>query len=183
MERKRDPRARVMSVKECIVGRLRHTARPNLERVIQFMEEGDFFALPGDKHHKYPGGLADHTWQTFLIALKMQIDSQRSCMIDQNRVNNIIISTLLHELYRCNGMADIKGHGSRTIRILDRLEFGLTIDEYIALRFHMRVRDDEHQNHPYYALAKGSEFRKMIHKADRLSSQIGKGSLFQFWDE
>ena len=183
MERAKHPGLRVATVKECIVSRLRDTARPNIERVIRFMEENEFFTLSGRGHHKYPGGLAEHTWQTFLIAIKMQIDFQKSSMIDQNRVCNIAISTLLHELCYCTGMPHIKGHGSRTIRILDELDFGLTLDEYVVLRFHMRVRDDEHQNHPYYAIARGSQFRKMIHKADILSAKIGKGSDYNFWDK
>ena len=56
-------------VKQAIIDRLRATKRENIETVIDYMEKHGFFTYHCHRHHHYDGGLADHAWQTYQIAL------------------------------------------------------------------------------------------------------------------
>ena len=66
-----------MNTKENIINRLRETNRENIEKVIDYMEENRFFEVGCHRHHRYDGGLADHAWQTYQIAMKEEADNKR----------------------------------------------------------------------------------------------------------
>ena len=56
-------------VKQAIVDRLRATKHKNIEAVIDYMEKHGFFTYHCHRNHHYGGGLADHAWQTYQIAI------------------------------------------------------------------------------------------------------------------
>ena len=60
-----------MNIKQAIIDRLRATKRENIEKVIDYMEKHGFFSYHCHRHHHYDGGLADHAWQTYQIALRL----------------------------------------------------------------------------------------------------------------
>lgn len=161
-------------VKQAIIERLRATNRKNIERVIDYMEKNGFFTVRCGRHHKYTGGLTSHSWQTYQIALRMNAERYanniNALVLDED---SIAIATLLHDICDCLGMTDIVGHGRRSSKILKRLGFKLTQEEFLAIRFHMSLRDKE--SHPYYNDAKRSQLRYIIHKADGISAKLHKG--------
>ena len=86
-----------MTIKENIINRLRETKRENIENVIDYMEKNGFFEVGCHRHHRYSGGLADHVWQTYQLAMKEELDDKRLhpnvSLLDKD---SLAISTLLH---------------------------------------------------------------------------------------
>ena len=165
------------NVKQAIIDRLRATRCENIETVIDYMENHGFFTYHCHRHHHYDGGLADHAWQTYQIALRL--DAER-CTNDSNAKkldeDSIAICTLLHDFCDCSGMRDLfsRGkHGIRSAVMLLELGFHLSPDEYLAIRFHMSLKGKE--SHPLYDDAKRSQLRYIVHKADGISAHLHDG--------
>ena len=161
-------------VKQSIIDHLRATKRDNIEAVIKFMEDNHFFTYHCNNHHNYRGGLASHAWQTYQIA--QRLDAER-CAKDPNAQklddDSIAIASLLHDICKCSGMRDIKGHGGRSRRLLKRIGFELNYEESLAIRFHMSLRNKV--GHREYDDALKSQLRYVIHKADGISAKLHKG--------
>ncbi len=162
------------NVKQAIIDRLRATKRENIETVIDYMEKHGFFAYHCHRHHHYDGGLADHAWQTYQIALRL--DAER-CTNDSNAKkldeDSIAIAAIFHDLCDCSGLRDIIGHGRRSAKILKEIGFKLTQEEFLAIRFHMSLKGKE--SHPLYDDAKRSQLRYIVHKADGISAHLHDG--------
>ena len=161
-------------IKQAIIDRLRATKRKNVEKVIDYMEKHGFFSYHCHRHHHYDGGLADHAWQTYQIALRL--DAER-CANNTNAQkmdeDSIAICALLHDLCDCSGMRDITGHGRRSARLLKDIGFKLTQEEFLSIRFHMSLKDKT--THPLYNDALKSQLRYVVHKADGMSAHLHKG--------
>lgn len=154
-----------LDVKKCIVDRLIETRRENIQSVIDYMEKHGFFRYHCHGHHRYEGGLADHAWQTYQIAMQSESSGLDS--------DSIAIASLLHDLCDCSGMRDITGHGRRSAKILKQLGFKLTHDEFLAIRFHMSLRNKE--SHHLYGDALASQLRYLVHKSDGKSAKCSTG--------
>ena len=163
-----------MDIKQAIIDRLRATKRENIENIIDYMENKGFFTYHCHRHHHYLGGLAEHAWQTYQIALSL--DRER-CVKNPNAPeldeDSIAIASLLHDICDCSGMRDISGHGKRSAKLLKALEFKLTQEEFLAIRFHMSLKDKK--SHPLYNEALNSQLRYVVHKADGISARLHKG--------
>lgn len=161
-------------VKQAIIDRLRATKRENIETVIDYMERHGFFTYHCHRHHHYDGGLADHAWQTYQIA--QRLDAER-CASNPNAQkldeDSIAICALLHDLCDCTGLREISGHGRRSAKMLKEVGFKLTQEEFLAVRFHMSLKDKE--GHPLYDEAKKSQLRYIVHKADAASAHLHNG--------
>ena len=161
-------------VKQAIIDRLRATNRKNIERVIDYMEKNGFFTAHCGRHHKYIGGLTSHSWQTYQIAMRLNAEScannPNAHLLDED---SIAIAALLHDICDCSGMRDISGHGRRSAKLLKALEFKLTQEEFLAIRFHMSLKDKK--SHPLYNEALKSQLRYVVHKADGISARLHKG--------
>jgi HD superfamily phosphohydrolase YqeK len=138
------------------------------------MDKHGFFSYHCHRHHHYDRGLADHAWQTYQIA--QRLDAER-CANDPNAQkldeDSIAIAALLHDLCNCSGLRDIFGHGRRSAKILKEIGFKLTQEEFLAIRFHMSLKDKE--SHPLYDDAKKSQLRYIVHKADGISAHLHNG--------
>ena len=108
-----------MTIKEHILGRLRETKRENIERVIDYMQHNGFFDRGCHRHHRYDGGLADHAWQTYQLAMQIEAESRRlhpnAPLLDPD---SLAISALLHDFCDSNGMHHVQGHGRRSAAML-----------------------------------------------------------------
>lgn len=156
-------------VKQAIIDRLRATTRDNIEKVIDYMEDNGFFSRHCHRHHHYEGGLADHAWQTYQIALRLNAEQcAKNPEAPTLNEDSIAIAALLHDFCDCSGMNDISGHGRRSAKMLKELGFKLPMEEFLAIRFHMSLKDK--RNHPLYDDAKRSQLRNVIHKADGKSA-------------
>ena len=164
-----------MDIKELIIEILRSTQRENIEAVISYMENHEFFSRGCHGHHIYDGGLADHAWQTYQLAKQLEAENKRLHpnvpLLDSN---SLAISALLHDFCDCKGMHHIKGHGYRSAMMLKEIGFHLSQDEFLAIRFHMSLKDKK--DHPLYDNANHCHLRFIVHKADGKSAKMFKGS-------
>lgn len=160
-----------MSTKENIVNCLRDTGRPEIEGVISFMNENGFFTRGCHHHHRYRGGLADHAWQTYLLARSIQENDKAYSKIDPA---SLAICSLLHDFCDCRGMRHIEGHGKRSTEMLKLLKLHLSSDEFLAIRFHMSLK--RHLSHPLHDVAAACKLRNLVHKADGVSASMGYGA-------
>ena len=132
------------NVKQAIIDRLRATKRENIETVIDYMEKHGFFTYYCHSHHHYDGGLADHAWQTYQIA--QRLDAERCAnnpATPQLNADSLAICALLHDICNCSGMRDVghHQHGKRSSDMLKALGFKLSQQEFLAIRFHMSLKD------------------------------------------
>lgn len=163
-----------MDIKESIINRLRETRRDGIEQVIDYMQNNGFFVRGCHRHHRYKGGLADHAWQTYQLAMKEEADHKRlhpnAPLLDDD---SLAISALLHDFCDCHGMRHAKGHGRRSAMMLKELGFHLTQEEFLAIRFHMSLKGKE--KHPLYENALNSRLRLIVHSADGKSAKKHAG--------
>lgn len=164
-----------MEIKELIIETLRNTKRENIENVISYMENHHFFDRGCHHHHKYDGGLADHAWQTYQFAKQLEAENKRRHpnvpLLDSVC---LAICALLHDFCNCNGMHHIKGHGYRSAEMLEELGFHLSQDEFLAIRYHMSLKDKK--DHPLYEAACHCHLRFIVHNADGKSANMYRGS-------
>ena len=165
-----------MDIKQAIIDRLRATKRENIESVIDYMENNGFFTYHCHSHHHYKGGLADHAWQTYQIA--MRLDAER-CAKNPNAEkldeDSIAIASLLHDICDCSGLRNIRGHGGRSAKMLKELGLKLPLQEFLAIRFHMSL--GRHKDHFLYDDALKSQLRYVVHKADCESAKAKIGYM------
>ena len=160
-------------VKQAIIDRLRATKRKKIETVIDYMINNGFFVSQCHTHHRYPGGLADHAWQTYQVALRLYAEdctnNPSTPILDED---SIAIVTLLHDYYRCSGFRYVqhKDHGMRSARILKLIGFKLPIEEFLAIRFHMRSHSS--RNHELYGDALKNPLAQLVYRSDRKSASF-----------
>ena len=87
--------------------------------------------------------------------------------------DSLAICALLHDFCDCRGMRHIKGHGRRSAEMLKELGFHLSQEEFLAIRFHMSLRDKK--THPQYEDALHCHLRHIVHEADGKSAKRYRG--------
>ena len=160
----------VIENKNKVIELLRSTNRQNITKILRYLENTDFYIAPASTkyHGSYEGGLCEHSLNVYEQAIQLY---DIECKIQPNiknliNVNNIIISSLLHDVCKINLYNKIKkwkkdsndkwveyetyestyqdlpvGHGEKSvIRILQN-EFPLEECEILAIRWHMSSFD------------------------------------------
>lgn len=116
--------------KDIIIGLLNGVGRPGIGNVIQFLKESNFFTATCHSHHRYPGGLADHSLEVSGILAGLPGVSAESA----------ILVGLLHDIcsaYHRNCL-QFEGHGRRSAGILSHFcHLALTREEREAILMHM----------------------------------------------
>lgn len=152
-----------------IIKLLKSTNREGIDNLIEFLKENNYFmSYGGYKHHRYAGGLAEHSLNVYHIAK----EHNKNC-----KEENIIIAALLHDICKiqCNipEINSYGGHGKKSVRILEEyLHFTLTPEERRAIRFHLghkaHLTDDETKSE--YKQAQTEELWHLIHVADSVDA-------------
>ena len=121
---------------------MRSTGRKGVEAVLDYLDGVGFYTAPSsiDRHHNWRGGLAQHSLETCRLALAGRGRATRE---------SVIIAALLHDICKASRLyygADgrihhrstrIKGHGYRSVALLEREGLELTGEEWLAIRWHM----------------------------------------------
>lgn len=158
--------------KKQILELLRSTRRSGIEAVIDYLDSSGFFLVPSsrNRHHCWRGGLSQHSLGVCNIALSLDKKLPRA---------SVVLCALLHDIckagklrYDINGNLHdrrtyIRGHGRRSVKLLEMLGLELNDDERRAIRWHMgghHAGDDEQAD---LKLAKKSRLWEITHKADR----------------
>ena len=174
-----------MSYKENIEQTLRATGRRGVEHVMAWLDRNRFYEVPASVkfHNNFPGGLAKHSWEVYQEALR-----QNELLGDQALpADSVALCALLHDVcktdvYRfspttgrpySNPENYRKGHGLRSVHLLEELGLSLTPDERMAIWWHMGVRNEASKDdYPEEnAIAMKDPFCQLIQSADHMAAK------------
>lgn len=154
-----------------IVRLLISTQREGVESVIDYLYNSGFFIVPSSRkrHHCWKGGLAQHSLSVCKLALSLDTELPRSSIILCGLLHDICKATKLYYDDKGNlhhRTTYIPGHGRRSIKLLEKLNFKLSEDERRAIRWHMGGHYASEDEIADLEIAKQSKLWKIIHKAD-----------------
>ena len=137
--------------RERIESTLVETHREGIDSVVEWLGENHFYDAPASvtHHNAFQGGLAKHSWEVYCQAMALrQASDHREAMAPES----VAIAALLHDVckadnyqfdssnpYRIHPLNDnrAKGHGERSVRILERLGLAMSHEERMAIHWHM----------------------------------------------
>ena len=172
-----------------IIELLRSTKRTGIDKVIDWLDSApSFFEASAARihHDNVKGGLASHSLRVYRLA-KADWDGRDEGFKNKYPLESVIISALLHDVCKkdvyyidadglpaWNEENHRKGHGLRSVRLLEELGLTLTPDERMAIWWHMGAGNEVSQsNYPKeYAIAMQDAFCQLIHNADHSASKI-----------
>ena len=130
------------------------TRRTSMDKVVEFLDENDFFVLPASTRYqnRETGGLANHSLSVYRFAMKLR-DEAIAANPDVEQAlpaDSVAIATLLHDTCKvfnyAKGTANGTflhnyrfpvGHGEKSVIALLRTGLQLTDEEIMAIRWHM----------------------------------------------
>ena len=191
--------------KERFIELLRSTGREGIEEVINYLEKAGFFTAPASTvHHlNYEGGLLVHSLNVYdmAVAIRGAIIAMKPKMAEKLPEQSLIIAALLHDTCKANIYKRTKkwnlgnswrpqlvetyttdysqmpvGHGEKSVIMLLSLGLKLTLDETVAIRWHMGAWDLAFQSYE----AKGNineagnryPLLSLIQSADNMATHI-----------
>ena len=98
-----------------------------IEKLIANLKSTNFFEIGCNRHHTYPGGVAEHSLEVYKAACKLCKNTPR---------DSIAIAALLHDLGDIGGCRESE-HGHASADILRRWNFELKPSEEHAIKYHM----------------------------------------------
>lgn len=158
-----------------IVRLLQSTNREGMDNVIRYLDESGFYEAPSSvcRHHNWKGGLAEHCLGVYRIASELN---------DGLPHDSIVIAGILHDICKASKLyydaegniqrrqSHIKGHGRRSVKLLEKCGLILTEDERLAIRWHMGGHHALPEERDEIELARNNPLWKLIHKADKLDA-------------
>lgn len=183
---------------------LQSTNRNGIDKVIDYLRNTDFYYAPSSTkfHSNYQGGLLDHSILVLSTAagLRDAMVKIKPELVDRLTDESLIISCLLHDLckvgfyvpkekwkkdendkwvsYRGYDVEDTFpiGHGEKSVILLQWLGVELTIDEMLAIRYHMGLWttsvDCGDANRAYFRAVNMCPLLSIVQNADFMSSNM-----------
>ena len=183
---------------------LMSTARTGIDKVIDYLRNTDFYYAPSSTkfHSNYQGGLLDHSILVLSTAagLRDAMVKMKPELADRLTDESLIISCLLHDLckvgfyvpkekwkkdendkwvsYRGYDVEDTFpiGHGEKSVILLQWLGLSLTIDEMLAIRYHMGLWstsvDCGDANRAYFRAVNMCPLLTIVQNADFMASNM-----------
>ena len=154
---------------------LSSTEREGMENVIHYLEESGFYEAPSsiNRHHNWKGGLAEHCLGVYRIASELNNELPHESLVIAGILHDICKASKLY--YDADGIihrrhTHIKGHGRRSIKLLEQCGLLLTEDERLAIRWHMGGHHASNEERAEVERARLNPLWKVIHKADQLDA-------------
>lgn len=155
--------ASVISFQATIENLLRATGRENVDGLLTLMREFGYYRAGCHRHHKYQGGLAQHSLE---VLIRMQRLNESGLPVD-----SIVIAALLHDLCNIKGFNHIRHHGSRSVLLATReASFKLTPMEYQAILWHMHGPREKGQLGSQFDAVLDNPLWQLLRKADHSSA-------------
>ena len=191
--------------KKLFIELLRSTNAQGIEEVIKYLEGSGFYKAPASTnfHLNYEGGLIEHSMNVYNMAMAMRepIVSMKPEMEARLPQKSIIIAALLHDVCKATIYKKTKkwkieggwkpelvetyttdyskmpfGHGEKSVIILLDLGLKMTVDEMVAIRWHMGAWDLAFQSYEaknnINESAKRYPLLALIQAADGIASHI-----------
>lgn len=143
------------SIQSEILSLLRKTGRDGINGTIDYLLQSDFFSRGCHSHHRWTGGLAQHSLEACRYALSHCGSLPRE---------SVILGTLLHDICTAHSSLSygIHGHGRRSVAVLGRIcHLRLLSSEREAILLHM------HGDAPQMA---ANPLARIVYKADKESA-------------
>jgi len=138
-----------------ILSLLESTQREGISRTIDYLLRSDYFATGCHSHHRWTGGLAQHSLEACRYALSNCGELPRE---------SVILGTLLHDICTAHSplSSEIHGHGRRSVAVLEKV-CGLTLlpAEREAILLHMHGDARQMTTNP---------LARLVFKADKVSA-------------
>lgn len=155
--------ASVFSLQSAIEKLLRATGRENVDQLLSLMRDHGFYRVRCYKHHRYQGGLAQHSLE---VLLRMQRQNEGVLPTD-----SIIIVSLLHDLCKIDGFPHIRHHGYRSVILAAReAGFKLRSEESQAILWHMHGPKEKGKLGASFDAVLDSVLWRELRKADHYSA-------------
>ncbi|MGM9802738.1 MAG: HD domain-containing protein [Muribaculaceae bacterium] len=162
---------------EEIIALLRSTNREGIDNVINYLESTPFFEAPSSisRHHNWRGGLAEHSLGVYREASKLNNGIVA--------VDSLVIASLLHDVCKASLLSynerghiikhkqHIKGHGRRSLKLLQLLNLSMTPSEQLAIRWHMGGHNALPCYQPEVQLAREDPLWQLVHQADKADAR------------
>lgn len=157
---------------ERVVAILEQIDRPGIPQVIEYIRKSNYATASCGEHHKYKGGLVDHSLEVSEIMKQLNRDIPD---------DSISICALLHDLgkTRLRGWNFEGRHAARAIAILERCGFQLTKDEEFAIRYHHRPSPDALFHNYRNALTK-ADMESTANWKKKHCKPSGEDALYEF---
>jgi hypothetical protein len=155
------------SAQSDILSLLADIRRAGIDNLIAYMEESDYFSAHCHHHHRYAGGLAEHSLGVYhaMRAMAPELPDE-SCRI----------AALCHDLCTTRLVGfDAVGyhrHGQRSVDLLDALGFDLHDDERLAICRHMH-------HVPFSACCDSTRLWEVLHLCDKRNAKDQRLSLME----
>lgn len=170
------PEKEIKDNRSQIISLLRSINRTGVEKVIDYLENNQFFIIPATIHHHHrgKGGLAKHSLEVYSMMKALALDDVTN--------ESIIVTSLLHDIckterfrYNKNGGLSYvhgKGHGRgrKSVKMLQKCGFDLTEPERRAIRWHMGGNNAEPSEFHDVTEARQESLWKALFDADRINS-------------
>ena len=165
-----------------IISALLRVDRAGIHQVIAYLFTSGFFTAPSSvgRHHNWKGGLAEHCLGVYHRALKMAEDLP---------ADSIAIAGLLHDICKASKLyydgqgnlqrrpVHIKGHGYRSVKLLDLCGLAMTENERRTIRWHMGGHHAAESEQEEVAQTRRLRLWQVIHKADMMDAKYGSAEV------
>ena len=139
-----------MTLKEKIVKTLKETGAENIDKMLQYMEQNEFYECKSSSHNHWTGGTAQHVWAVYLIAKALRDQRMNEPNIAKYATDKkLAIVCLLHDICDMDvsvydhNQKWVSGHGKKSYWMMKNLNVGTEVERMVVCN-HM------HDNAPYY---------------------------------
>lgn len=182
-----------MDNRHIIIDLLLDTRRKGMDKVVEFLDENDFFVLPASTRYqnRETGGLANHSLSVYRFAMKLRDEAiAANPAVEQTLpADSVAIAALLHDTCKVFNYAKDNtdgtfhhnyrfpvGHGEKSVIALLRCGLELTDEEIMAIRWHMGPyelpeRDTSQEHKEYHIAMKRTPLCDLIQRADKLATR------------
>ena len=165
-----------MTLKEKIIKTLKDTGAENIDKMLQYMEENDFYRCQSSSHNHWRGGTAQHVWAVYLIAKALRNQRKDEPLIAKYATDEkLALVCLLHDIcdmnvrVRTSKNEDVSHrHGRKSCWIMRNLNVGTEV-ERMVVRNHMHS-DWGYQSNNQQEMDEYNALHDLITKADHQAS-------------
>lgn len=145
-------------LKDKIVNALKSANRPNMDKLLKFMEDHGYYTCKSHSHNHWNGGAAEHMWATYIYAKfkRSEILKAKPQLLKYATDEKLAVVCLLHDL--CDMSVSVMGegkdyshcHGRKSYWIMRNMAVGTPAEQHAVLKHMHRdvgsgLNDEKHE--------------------------------------